>query len=513
MNDFIKQMGRLWSQLAISQRITLGLAIAAVIAGMVGVVLWSGRSQMQLLYGRLGEKDIAEVLSLVQEQGVKYEIGAGGGSVYVPGEKVHQLRAQLAAKGVPSGGGVGFEIFDRSNFGISDFVQRTNYVRAVQGELSRTIAQINGVHSARVLIVMPENRLLFSDAKSKPTASVFVEQGAGALTQEAVNSIRFLVANSVEGLGVNDVAVIDSHGNVLTENLKDDPSLGVATAQMKYRKSVEDYFAGKVETMLSKVLGLNNAVVRVSADVDTDSSTTVKEEFDPEKQVVRNEVVTEDSVVTTETDGTNQRPAVGVTSNTPPNANGEGNAKSTGKNSEETRKNKTNTYEINRTTVNAVKNPGSITHLSAAVFIAAKEKPRSQQELDALRKMVANALGIKATGGQDSSQAISLQEVAFEAPAVRKPEFTDVLYNNQDLLRSAVGLGIAAFVILIFLRLLKRTKPYEIPIEILEPNAGELQASGTPVISPEMLNEMIRQKPENVGAALRGWMAAPNNKN
>lgn len=518
MNDLAKQMIQLWNQLAITQRITLGLAVIAVIAGMVGVVMWSGRSQLQLLYGRLGEKDLAEVLTLVQEQGVKYEIGAAGSSVFVAGEKVHQLRAMLAAKGVPSGGGIGFEIFDRTNFGISDFVQRTNYLRAVQGELSRTISQIQGIRSARVMIVMPENRLLFSDVKSKPTASVFVEQGRGALTQEAVNSIRFLVANSVEGLGVNEVAVVDSHGNVLTENLKDDPTLGVATAQMKYRKGIEDYFSGKVESMLARVLGPNNSVVRVSADVDSDSSTTVQEIFDPEGQVVRSEVITEDSTVTTERDGSGSQSAtVGVTSNVPPNPNAEGAAKASGKNSEETRKNKTNSYEINRKTVNAVKNPGGISRVTAAVFIASKEKPRTEEELKALRRMVANALGIKEDPAQASNPLVSLQEVPFEAAAV-KPASTaremvsDFVSTNQDWVRSAIGLGIAGVFILLFLRLLKRTKPYDIPLEILEPSVGELLQSSarSTGVSPEMLNEMIRQKPANVGVALRGWMANPN---
>jgi len=514
MNDFVKQMARLWEQLALGQRIMLGMAIVAVIAGMAGLVMWSSRSQLQLLYGRLGEKDLAEVLTLVQEQGVKYEIGAGGSSVLVPGEKVYQLRAQLAVKGVPSGGGIGFEIFDRTNFGISDFVQRTNYLRAVQGELSRTIAQIHGVRLARVLIVMPENRLLFSDVKSKPTASVFIEQGVGALTQEAVNSIRFLVANSVEGLGVNDVAIVDSHGNVLTEGLKDDPTLGTASAQMKYRKSVEDYFSGKVESMLAKVLGAGNSVVRVSAEVDSDSSTTIQERFDPDGQVVRNEVITEDTVVTTETDPSATRPAVGMSSNVPPSAAPEGTAKSSGKNSEESRKNKTNSYEINRTTVNAVKSPGGISRVTAAVFVSTKEKPRTPQEIDSLRKMVANALGIKADLGQDLSQVVSLQEVVFEAPAAKAaPGLSEIVYNNQDMLRSTVGLGIAGVVILVFLRLLKRTKPYEIPIEILEPSAGELLQSGRNIpVSAELLNEMIRQKPANVGAALRGWMSVTNTK-
>lgn len=515
MSEFFKQWVRLWGRLAMFQRITLGLAVAGVIAGMVAVALWSSHSQMQLLYGKLGEKDLAEVIALLQEQGVKYEIGTGGSSVYVPGEKVYQLRAQLAVKGCLSGGGIGFEIFDRSNFGISDFVQRTNYLRAIQGELARTIAQIQGVRSARVMIVMPENRLLFSDsAKAKPTASVFVEEGRGALSQEAVNSIRFLVANAVEGLGVDDVAVVDSHGTVLTENLKGDPTLGVASSQIKHRKNIEDYFSQKVETMLARVVGANNSVVRVSADVDSDSSTTVKEVFEPDGQVVRSEVISEDSTITNETNGGGSKGAsVGVASNTPRAKEETDSTKASGKNSEEVRKNKTNNYEINRTTINAIKSPGGITRVSAAVFIASKDKPRTAQELESLRKMVGNALGIKLDTPEGNS-LVSLQEVPFEASVVKQPApVSEVLYNNQDMLRNAIGVGIAGVAIFVFLRLLKRTKPYEIPIEILEPVAQE-QLPQTVVrkkkeVSPEMLNEMIREKPANVGAALREWLADP----
>jgi flagellar M-ring protein FliF len=232
MKSLMQQLLGLWRQLGLNQRITIAVAASVVLGGMIALVAWSHRPQMQLLYGRLADKDISEISAMLQEQSIKYEIGSGGSSIYVPSDQVHKIRMDLAAKGVPAGDGVGFEIFDKSNFGISDFVQRTNYTRALQGELSRTISQLHGVKSARVMIVLPENRLLFSDAKSKPTASVFVDAGMGALGQEAVNSIRFLVANSVEVLQVDDVAVIDSGGNVLTANMQDGGEFGAASTEM-----------------------------------------------------------------------------------------------------------------------------------------------------------------------------------------------------------------------------------------------------------------------------------------
>lgn len=513
MKELVQQMRKLWSQLTLNQRVTIGAAAAGVLIGMFALIYWAHRPEMQLLYGRLGEKDIAEVSTALQEQSVSFE--TRGSSVYVSSDQVHKVRMTLASKGIPAGDGVGFEIFDRSNFGISDFVQRTNYSRALQGELSRTIAQLSGVRSARVMIVMPENRLLFSEQKSKPTASVFIEQGSGALGSEAVNSIRFLVANSVEGLRVDDVTVVDSHGNLLSEPMKDESAIGAATTQMKYRKSVEDYFSGKVETMLAKVLGPGNAVVRVSAEIDNDSATTTSERYDPDGQVVRNETNTEDTTTTTEAGGdaaANQ--PVGVSSNTPSNNSLNALNKSGGKNSEQSRKSKTNTYEINRTTVNSTKNPGGITHVTAAVFVASKAQPRKPEEIESLRNMVVNALGIKADAAQEIDKIVTLQEVAFEGQPANKTSYSELLYSNTDVLRNVFS-GLVAVVLLgWFWRMLKRAKPDEIPIEILDPEvltartekAAKVLEPKPAEISADLLNELIRAKPENVGAALRGWM-------
>ena len=501
MKPFLQQLSTLWGQLGINQRVTLAVATLAVIAGMIGLVVWSGRPHMQLLYGRLGDKELSEVVAVLQEQSVRYEMGSG--SVNVPSEQVHKLRMLLAQKGVPAGEGVGFEVFDRANFGISDFVQRTNYVRALQGELSRTISQLQGVRSARVLIVVPENRLLFSDAKAKPTASVFVEGQIGA---GAVNSIRFLVANAVEGLHTDDVAVVDHHGTALTDGLKEDSQLGSASSQMKLRKNVEDYLSGKAETMLSKVLGPGSAVVRVSADVDSESTTRTEERYDPDAQVIRTETTTDDTTVTSETENP-QGAEIGAAGNTP-GFRGEGpNAQKTLKNSEQSKKNKTSNYEINRITLNSVKGPGSIARVTAAVFLATKAQPRTPAEMDGLRRMAANAIGIK---GEDKELAkvVTLQEVAFEIPVEPKTGIADTVLAHPDLLKNGIAVGIAVILFVVFLRMLKRAKPDEIPMELLDAQrSAQLDAAAAGPVTADMLNDMIRQKPDNVGLALRDWMS------
>ena len=520
----------LWRQLGLNQRVSLALSVAVVIAGVAGLVVWSNRPRMQMLYGRLSAKDAAEVVAAVQAQGVSYEIGAGGTAIYVAADKVYSLRMQLAAKGLPGNDGIGFEIFDKSDFGMSDFVQHTNYLRAVQGELARTIGQLNGVRSARVMVVMPENKLLLVDNKTRPTASVFIDQGAGSLSAEAVNAIRFLVANSVEGVRVDDVAVVDSMGNVLSERLRDgDGTFGAAAGQMRLRKNLEEYFSGKVETMLARVVGAGNAVVRVSADVNPDASTTTQEKFDPDGQVVRNQTTTEESTL-----GSEGKPAgngAGVVANTPARtASGDAGGDAAGlKKTEETRKSQTQTYEVSKATISTTKAPGDIRRLTAAVFVAlraagtgpaARPDPRTPEEMKALRAMVANALGISAAaeGAAGQEPAVSVQEIAF--PAVPAAGATPMAASGaMDVVRPWITLAVAALIVVFFLRQLKRTPADAIPLELLDPaNATAMLDHAKPAgllrdrvrdlrpVSPEMLNDMIRQKPDNVSATLREWM-------
>ena len=518
MKAFAQSLLSLWKQLGLNQRVSLALAAAVVVAGFAALILWS-RPDYQLLYGRLGEKDAATIISQLQAQNIPHQIAAGGGAVYVPADQVYRLRMELAAKGLPSGDGVGFEIFDKGQFGLSDFVQRTNYLRALQGELSRTISELHGVRSARVMIVQPENRLLITDQGIKPTASVFVELAGNRLESEAVNAIRNLVANSVQGLQPDQVAVVDNQGHVLSEDLKQDPALGSAASQMRYRQQVEDYLAKKVETMLAQVIGPGNAVVRVSAEIETDATTLTEEKYDPEGQVVRSQTIAEDTTNTTEsrTGG-----VVGVTANVPDKSVADA-AKPTSTN-EQSRKNRTTTYEINRTTTNTVRTPGTLKNLTAAVFIAQRipgadgqAAKRTAEELTALRQLVINALGVHATAGQSLDSTVSLQEMSFQAPAVSAQvaqiqKETRVATWIEGASRY-VAVGIALAVLGLFWRMLGRQKAEPVPVELLSEAAGGgprgMPAQGA--ITPELLNELIRQKPANIGVALRDWAAVKKN--
>lgn len=535
MKNFTQSLLDLWKQLGLNQRVSLVVAALAVAGGLIGVVLWSQRPDYQLLYARLGEKDAAAVISHLQTQNIPHQVTAGGTAVQVPSKMVHKIRMDLAGKGVPSGDGVGFEIFDKGQFGLSDFVQRTNYLRAVQGELARTIMQVHGVRAARVMIVQPENRLLLTEQGVKSTASVFVDVGGGRLESDQVNAIRHLVANAVQGLAPDQVAVVDNRGRTLSEELKQDPTLGSASSQMRYRQQVEDYLSKKVETMLATVIGPGNAVVRVSAEIETEATTLTSEKFDPEGQVVRSQTQTEDSTNSTEARAGGG--ATGVSANVPEKAAGAPEAARPISTSEQSRKNRTTTYEINRTTTSTTRNPGTVKHVTAAVFIAPRlvaapaaigpdGKPaaatapqvqkRSAQELEGLRQIVINALGLKPTPGQPLDTLVTLQETEFQSAAQGLAQIEAVradtggwqVYAEQGSKWVAV-LG-ALGVLLVFWRMLQRQKPEPVPIEVLSltPENAAQRLPNASNVTPELLNDLIRQKPANIGVALREWVSA-----
>lgn len=536
MKKFAQSLLELWSQLGLNQRVSLIFASVIVVGGMIAVVLWTRRPDYQLLYARLGDKDSAAIIAHLQTQSIPHQISAGGSSVSVPADRVHKLRMDLAGKGLPSGDGVGFEIFDKGQFGLSDFVQRTNYLRALQGELARTISQLAGVRAARVMIVQPENRLLLTDNGIKPTASVFVDMGGSRLETDQVNAIRHLVANAVQGLVPDQVAVVDNRGRVLSEDLKQDPTLGTASSQMRYRQQVEDYLSRKVETMLAQVIGPGQAVVRVSADIETESTTISAEVYDPDGQVVRSQTQTDDTNNTSETRSGGG--AIGVSANVPEKAaNAESVTNRPTSSSEQNRKNKTTTYEINRTLTNTTRNPGSIKNVTAAVLVAQRPpvlpaagatppadgapapqpvpQPRSAEELNALRQVVVNALGLKPEPGQTLDTIVTLQEVAFATePVTEQIQAIQAENKWQGWIEAASrwsAVGGAALVLLMFLRMLSRQKPEPVPVEVLAmpPELAARSLQNGNAVTPEMLNELIRQKPANIGTALRDWVGTP----
>ncbi|MBN1404009.1 MAG: flagellar M-ring protein FliF [Opitutales bacterium] len=514
MNGFAKQILRFWNELGLNQKVSLSLAAAFVVAGMSALLFWSSTPQMVLLYGGMDGKDMAEVVKTLDEQTIPYEIRPGN-SVFIAKENVYKVRMELASQGIPNGGSIGYEIFDRTNFGVSDFVQRTNYIRAMQGELQRTIAQLRGVRSARVMIVIPQNRLMVSNEPSRATASVMIDSGGKTIEEDAVNSIRFLVANSVEGLASNDVVVVDANGKALSQDLAQDNIVGAASGQFKFRKNLEDYFTRKVETMLARIVGPQNVVARVSVELDTEATTVTADTYDPNGQVVRNQSQTDEVNRTSEV-RTNSG-VVGVAANTPDAAAAAPAEPSN--NSEESRKNKSVSYEISHSRVETVKAPGGVNRVSAAVFIARRytgegaervENPRSADELEQIRQMIVQAIGVEEPQGSPVP-LVTLAEADF-VPQVdlaeeSQPDMVETIFSWVEMLRNFIAVGVAAIIFLVFLRILKRHKPESYSLEIMDEDisGGKKGSDVAPRLTPELLNELIREKPENVSTALRNW--------
>lgn len=527
IQDIGTQLHQIWRQLGINQRVTLSLAASIVLIGMVAVVFWSSRGDYTLLYGKLPESEVARVVSALDEAKVPYRLSSGGSSVLVPASKVHSMRMQLATKGIPKGDGVGFEIFDKPNFGISDFIQRANYLRAVQGELARTISQVDPIESARVMVVMPENRLLI-DQQKRPTASVFVKvRGNAPLPSQTVNAIRFLVANAVEGLSPNHVTVVDNLGNVLVENTDNQSLAGLSATQLNERKNLEQYLSRKAEDMLAVVLGPGQAVVRVAAEINFDTNTQTEEKFDPDVQVPRISTINDEDTQTT-TGGSGGVAGVSTNASTETNmvAAANGGSRNLSK-----KKVTNNQYELNKTVNSIVRSAGGIKRLSAAVFVAARTEgsgagqklvPRSTEELDKLRRIVQSALGILE---KDVARGdiVTLEEMPFnQQPAAELAKQAEQLEKRQFWQETAEKLFypvVAVFICLVFWRLFRRTSK---ETSLLRESA-EATASAVPLASPgfsrnppvtiEVLNQLLKENPNNMTHAIRSWMERGPGKN
>ena len=531
LTKLLAQLKHIWGQLGASQRMSVAAATFVLVAGLVALSVWSSRADYGLLYGGLSDAESAKVISALDDAKIPYKVGSGGGSILIPQDKVYTMRMQLAGKGIPQGEGVGFEIFDKPNFGISDFVQRANYVRAVQGELSRTISQIDEVQSARVMIVLPENRLLL-DKDKFPTASVFVHvRGNTQLPAQTINSIRFLVANAVEGLKANHVSVVDNLGNVLSENTDDTSGVGLSNTQLTARRSLEQYLSKNAQDMLEKVLGPGQAIVRVTAEINYDTLSRTEEKFDPDGQVIRTQTKNDESTDSATT--APGSPPAGITANTATTTNSS--AAGPLNDSKERKTTSTVEYEIGKTTSSTVQEPGGNKRLTAAVTIAAqmegtgadrKVVPRTTEEMEKLRRVVAGAVGVDTTRGD----TMTLEEIPFNDQFAT--DMTKELDQQQkhdfwwNIARNLAYPGMGLLALLVLFRMFKKTPVQEIPLGVpvgrLMPRhngAGNGNGNGHPtprfgetyepqpgVVTVEVLNKLIKENPTNMTQAIREWM-------
>jgi flagellar M-ring protein FliF len=451
------------SKFSINQRMIILVALAGSIAGLIAITLWTQQPDMQVLFTNLNPEDAAGIVDKLKETKVPYETTGGGTTVLVPSAQVHELRLQLATQGLPHGGGVGFEIFDRSSIGVSDFVQKLNYRRALQGELARTIAQMPEIERARVHLATPERRLFSSD-ENRARASVVVSLRNGqTLAKTQVNGIVHLVSSSVEGLQVRDVTVVDGHGRLLSSAAGSDDAAGLTGSQLEYQRTLEKDIETRIQTMLERIVGVNKAVVRVSSILDFRKIETTEERYDPNSQVVRSEQRGQEK-----SNGVNgvSGGVPGVQSNVPEAPSQEPTQSSSSNNQT---KNETVNYEISRTVSRVVESTGGIKQLSVAVLVdgiyesvkgaggetapsdtVKKYVARPEEDMKRIEEIVKKAMGYSAER-QDQVQVTNVQfDIATEEPPAQGVEAAaETTSSFIPYIRYGIGGGL--FLLILFM--------------------------------------------------------------
>ena len=520
----------MFSKFSINQRMSILVALAGSNAGLIAIALWTQQPDLQVLFTNLGSEDAAAIIDKLKETKVPYETTGGGSTVLVPSDQVHDLRLQLATQGIPRGGGVGFEIFDRTSIGMSEFVQKLNYRRALQGELARTIAQMPEVERARVHLAMPERRL-FASEQEKARASIIVTlRGGQQLSPSQVQGVIHLVSSSVEGLQSRDVTVVDGHGRLLSATVTDETA-GLTNTQLDYQRSIEKDIETRIQTMLERIVGPNKAVVRVSSVVDFRKVETTEERYDPNSQVVRSEQRGQEK-----SNGSNGvgGGVPGVQSNVPPGTDVEPAQSSS--NSSQT-KNETVNYEISRTVSKIVEPVGAIKQLSVAVLVdgvyeaaktgegqtgeapavARKYLPRSEEDLKRIEDIVKKAMGFSADR-QDQVQVVNVQfGTETEEPQAGTAEVaSEGLKPLMPYLRYGVGRLLFAVILMFVVRPLlamlgTNMEQTQAEASVAELSGGTSGGATTLAGAPDraQIIDMAKKNPDATAVVVKEWLKSP----
>ncbi len=503
MDSFIEGFRKLGAQ-----RIAAMAAVALVLAGFFGyITLRVSQPGMAVLFTDLTSSDATSITKDLDSKAVKYELTTDGSSIRVPKDQVLRLRMDLASKGMPTGGGIGYEIFDKGdNFSATSFVQNINNLRALEGELVRTIRSLDRVQNARVHLVIPE-RKLFSREKQEPRASIVLKV-RGELDAGQIRAVRHLTASAVEGLKPERVSIVDEAGRLLADGSGNENDLSVASAEKQ--AGYEKRLRSQIEEIVASVVGHGRARVQVSADIDFNHIQQTSETYDPESRVVRSTQTKNEAQVTTDNkDGT-----VSVANELPGAQQNNSSNTATKDNSQKSEE--TVNYEISRTTRTETIEAGRLKKLSVAVLIDGNYtksetgdmiySERPEEDRKRIETLVRSALGIDKKRG-DQVEVVSMRFA--EAPVVDSVKELTLLeklfsFSKDDTLRLA-ELGVFAILTLIVLFLVVRPLLKQIVApEILRKALPKFMRGDDPevaqgqVIAPES-NEMVEFAQMNGG--------------
>jgi len=426
--------------LPLKSKVSISLMFIAGVAAFILVLVWLNQPDYRVLYSNVSPEGAGRVVEYLQENNIQYKYEHNGTTILVPAGQVYDVRMQLANEGIPNDGVVGYEIFDDNNFGMTEYVQKVNYKRAMEGELQRTIQQMSEVQAARVHLVMPEEAL-FKEDQSEPTAAVILKLKPNHhLEKRQVDGVRYLVANSVEKLETHAVSILDAAGNLLTDDMGDPRNASQTSTQYSAQQKLEEYLTQKAQSMLDGVLGYGKSIVRVTADLDFTQMNKTEEIYDPESQVIRSEERIENAQTTPDTASNEQEHFI------------------------------TN-YEVNKTVQSIVKHVGEVEQLHVAVMVDGTYKqpagegegapvyePRDVQQMQRLERIVKAAVGFNAQRGDQ----FEISNVQFDMSEYeeQEQEFANIQKRQfwTNIVNKALSVGLV-IVFLIFLRnVIKRSK-------------------------------------------------------
>ncbi len=490
-------------------------AMGAVTIAMVGffafLILRVTAPQLTPLFTDLSFEDSSAIIKDLERQGIPYEMKNDGAVVMVPKDLVPRLRMKLAESGLPKGGGIGYEIFDKSDaLGATSFVQNINHLRALEGELSRTIRAIDRVQAARVHLVLPE-RPLFSREKAEPTASIVLKV-RGMLEAQQVRAIRHLIASAVNGLKPERVSIVDEAGRLLADGAANDDGGGIGADERKtgYERRIRD----QVEAIVTSVVGPGRARVQLTADFDLNRITQTSDRYDPEGRVVRSSQTREESSSTS--NGKDGQVTVG---NELPGAQRSADAGGSSPSDQNKKTEEIVNYEISRTTKTEVIESGRVNRISVAVLVDGvyekndkgdiAYKPREKEEIDRIASLVRSAIGFDQKRG-DQVEVVNLRFAETPSGAIPEPagwmsmfQFTkeDMLRGIELLVMGLLGLGVLLMVVR---PLVRRVLSAEQQASLPSPNAALLAAAvagaaaaGNP-LTPEVKAAIAQVDTENL---------------
>ena len=505
LEKYKEEIQNTWQKLNKNIQILI-IVLTVLMAGAFGYLIFRGAStNYQPLFTNLSTDDTAAIVERLDENNVDYQLGGNGNTVLVPESEIYRLRLDMAAAGLPDQGVVGFEIFDNSEFGTTEFERRVNYYRALGGELSRSIQSISGIEFSRVQITPPEESLFLEEEKSA-TASVMVKLEPGYnMSAERVNAVQNLVASGVQDLPLSEVTIVDTNGNLLSQPSNSDNSQWSDPQNFAMQREFESALKNDLNSLLTKVLGPNNFAIQVNANLNFDQRQAESKTYSPvidESGIVRSEEINTESQENGVSGG-----APGTDANIP-QYQGEG----TGENSSYESENTITNYEINERIEQHVYAPGEVDRLSVSVII---DQETDEATINQIRNAVSAAIGYDEQRGDVlniSSMAFddSLEQAAQEAMLAEEEAARRQMYIYGGLILLVLLLT-SALIIYLY-----RKKPAadrgskvdlsveedEEEINLFEPDADQRKRAKV----KNELENMIHSDPENAAKLIRSWL-------